>query len=824
MKISLNWLKDYVALDATVEEISRAITFLGFEVEQVLALGAPPLSLVVVGEVKVRAPHPNADRLSVCQVDIGDPAGLKTIVCGAQNYKVGDRVLVALPGAVLPGNFKIKQSKIRGQLSDGMMCSGKELGVGDDQSGLLILAPSTPLGTAANAVLPPGDTVFDLEITPNRPDCLCHLGIARELAAAFGQELKYPEVKGHDQVGMIGLAPAAHPNLAPLLESVRVDSAEDCPLYRAYGIAGVKIGPSPAWLQERLVSAGLRPVNNVVDVTNFVMLEYGQPLHAFDARKLDGRKIIVRRAADGEKIVTLDGKERTLSGRMLVIADAARPVVVAGIMGGENSGVAADTTDLVLECAVFKPTAVRWTARRLGLSSDSSYRFERGVDPHTAAEAAGRALDLIVATAGGHVVGPAFVVGGDIPWQREILLDSGFVRERLGFDVSDATMTEALESLELHVIRAEPTPGGTALTVSIPSWRGDLDRPIDLVEEILRIYGTEQIPPGLVLAPGLPGDDAPVVVFNRRATDYLVGHDFHECVNITLRASREMELWVSETAAQELALANPLVEGESHLRPTLVMGLLESLKLNRSRGVPVSRLAEIGRVFVESNGNNFECASVAFLVADALAPQWHRREPVDFYSVKHHCAALAKLAGIDLQASPLRPITGPYFGWQEGQAVEAGAIADGWTVRFGLLHLGMIRAIGIEGKVYAGSFSVLPAALPSGRVTRRYVDFSLFPPALRDLALVMDAATPAAAAEQELAAIARAAAGGAFALESLTVFDVYQGDRLPAGQKGIAFSLVFRAPDRTLTDDEVNPVLQKIQDALARTQRYTLRK
>ena len=352
---------------------------------------------------------------------------------------------------------------------------------------------------------------------------------------------------------------------------------------------------------------------------------------------------------------------------------------------------------------------MRWTARRLGLSSDSSYRFERGVDPHTAAEAAGRALDLIVATAGGHVVGPAFVVGGDIPWQREIVLSTDFVRERLGFDWSDAAMTEALESLELHVERTDPAPGGGAvLTVSIPSWRGDLDRPIDLVEEILRMSGTERIPPAPVLSPGLAVGDDPVVLFNRGATGYLVGHDFHECVNITLRAGREMGAWVSETAAQELALANPLADGESHLRPSLVMGLLDSLKLNRSRGVPVSRLAEIGRVFVESNGNNFECASVAFIVADDLTPRWHRREPVDFYWVKHHCTALAKLAGVDLLASPLRPITGPYFGWQEGQAVEAGNIAEGWAARFGLLHLGMIRSVGIEGKVFAASFSVLP--------------------------------------------------------------------------------------------------------------------
>ena len=325
MKISLNWLKDYVRLEASVDEICRAITFLGFEVEQVIRTGAPELKQVVVGEVLVRDKHPNADKLSVCQVDIGPAGGVKTIVCGAQNYTVGDRVPVALVGAVLPGNFAIKQSKIRGQLSDGMMCSARELGVAEDASGLLILTDRPAPGTPINAVLPPGDVVFDIEITPNRPDCLSHLGIARELAAWFKVELLYPQEKFHGDTGA--------QNRPDLLQSVRVDAPEDCPLYSAHIITGIKVGPSPAWMQQRLTAVGLRPINNIVDIGNYVMLEYGQPMHAFDAKKLGGSQIIVRRAADGEKIVTLDGKERALNSRMLVIADAGKPVVIAGIMG-----------------------------------------------------------------------------------------------------------------------------------------------------------------------------------------------------------------------------------------------------------------------------------------------------------------------------------------------------------------------------------------------------------------------------------------------------------------------------------------------------------
>jgi phenylalanyl-tRNA synthetase beta chain len=822
VKISLNWLKDYVALAAPAEDITRAITFLGFEVEQVIATGAPRLDQVVVGEVLARAKHPNADKLSVCQVDVGSAGGVKTIVCGAQNYQVGDRVPVALPGAVLPGNFAIRQSKIRGQLSDGMMCSAQELGLGEDSAGLLLLTDRPALGLPINAVLPAGDTVFDVEITPNRPDCLSHLGLARELAAWFGLDLKYPAIG----FGGVQAGPPA-PGEPSLLRRAAVEAPEDCPLYTAHLVAGVKIGPSPSWLQARLKAVGLRPVNNVVDVGNYVMLEYGQPLHAFDADQLDGPELVVRRAADGEKLVTLDGKERTLSSRMLVIADASRPVVIAGILGGEGSGIGAGTTNLVIEGAVFRAAGIRWTSRRLGLTSDSAHRFERGVDPHLTAEAVRRALDLIVATAGGRVIGPSFVVGGEAPWKREIRVTTGFIRERLGFDVPDEEMRAALEGLELAISHDEDAGSqGRSWTVAIPSWRDDLDRPIDLVEEVLRLHGTERIPPATLASPGLAAEDDPAVLFNRRALAYLVGHDFHECVNLTLRSSQEVATWVSQAAAVELALANPFVADQSHLRPTLIMGLLETIRLNQSRGVPVTRLAEVGRVFVERNGQNYECAAAAFVCAEDTERRWRRREPVDFYAVKHHVAALAAIAGADLAAAPLASAAaaGSYLGWQEGQAAAAGELEQGWTARFGLLNLAAVRSLGIAGKVYAGIVAVRPETLPAAGSRPRYADFSLFPAALRDLALVVDAETPAAEVEQRLAAIARSAAAPAVGVDQVALFDLYQGTGFPAGKKGLAFSLVFRASDRTLTDQEVNAVFQRVQDELLRTTAFQIRK
>lgn len=819
MKLSRTWLQSYLDLTGVSDdEICRAVTFLGFEVEQVIRTGAPALNQVFVGEVLTRNQHPNADRLSVCTVDVGPTHGVKTIVCGAQNYRVGDRVPVALVGAVLPGNFTIKQSKIRGESSDGMMCSAKELGVAEDADGLLILPGRPALGTPINDVLPPGDVVFDVEITPNRPDCLSHLGLARELSAWFRRPLRYPEIRF--------TSAAAGPARADLLASVRVDSPEDCPLYTATVITGVKIGPSPAWLQQRLTAIGLRPINNVVDVGNYVMLEYGQPVHAFDARKLGGAAIVVRRATEGETIGTLDGKDRTLGASMLVIADAQKPVVIAGIMGGENSGVSADTTDLVLEVACFRRQSVRATSRRLGLASDSSYRYERGVDPHSLEEAMQRCLDLILETAGGTVAGPTHRVGSEVPWEREITLTPAFVTEKLGFEIPAADMKASLEALELTVVREEPTADrGPAWTVAVPSWRDDLDRPIDLVEEILRLYGTERIPAAVVSAPGLVGDDDPIVRFNRRVGEVLTGQRFQECVNYTLRSARELAAWASPDALAELALANPFVEDQSHLRPTLVTGLLESLRLNQARGVDATRLFETGRVFLRRNGQPCECVAVGFVQTENDNTRaWLKREPADFYSVKRQVESIATAAGIDLGRQPLAAVTGPGFGWQAGHAASAGDIAHGWTATFGLLDLATVQALGLEGKVYAGFFAILPEKLTGTAGHRRYQPFSLFPAALRDLALVVDGATPAAEVQKTVTKLARAAVGTTFALEQVTIFDVYQGKGLPEGTRSLAFSLVFRSTERTLTDDEVNGVFNRIQDEIAKTTSYQIRK
>jgi phenylalanyl-tRNA synthetase beta chain len=789
------------------DDISRAITFLGFEVEQVLRTGAPAFNNVVVGHILTCDKHPNADKLSVCTVDVGSAhGGVRTIVCGAPNCDVGNRVPVALPGAVLPGDFVIKEAKVRGQPSSGMMCSAKELTLAEDSQGLLLLSGTPEVGAPINSVLPAGDVVFDIEITPNRPDALSHLGVARELAAWFKKELRYPEVS------FTPAAISADPRV-DLLKSVRVDAPLDCPLYTATVITGVKVGPSPDWLQRRLTAVGLRPINNIVDIGNYVMLEYGQPVHAFDARKLAGAEIVVRHAAEGEKITTLDNKERTLAAGMLVIADAQHPVVIAGIMGSAGSGVSADTTDLVLEVAFFKRQFVRITSKRLGLASDSSYRYERGVDVHSLDEAAHRFIDLVLAHAGGAVAGPIHRVGATAPWEREITVTPAYINEKLGFEIPAEEMRAALESLELVVTDETPTEKrGPAWTFSIPSWRDDLDRPIDLVEEVVRLYGTEKIPSSVIQSPGLVGNDDPIVLFNRNVAAALVGQGFNECVNYTLRPAKEVASWATPAQTAALALANPFVEDQSHLRSTLVGGLLESLKLNQSRGVSVSRLFETGRVFLERNGQLSECVAAAFVIAEETGERsWRPREAADFYTAKRQAAIIAACAGIELDRQPTALVAAPALGWQTGHAATAGNIQHGWTATFGLVDLAHLKALGITGKVYAGFFAIVSEKVTAETERRSYKPFSLQPAALRDLAVVVPATTSASEVQKAIAKHARAAAGAAFALESVEVFDVYTGKGVPAGQQSLAYALTFRAPDRTLTDDEVNVAFTKVQ-------------
>jgi phenylalanyl-tRNA synthetase beta chain len=800
-------LKNYVSPSASVEELTHALTFLGFEVEGVRRTGMAPAAHLVVGEILSRAKHPNADKLSVCMVRVAPGEAPRQIVCGAPNCDAGHVVPVALPGCVLGAGFEIKQSKIRGVESNGMMCSARELGLGEEHQGLLVLPAGTPLGFPVHQVLGEGDVVFDLEITPNRPDALSHVGIARELAAWFKLPLAHPPIRftGPDEA----LAAAG----APLLGAVEVPASTACPLYTAHLVQGVKIGPSPAWLRRALEAAGLRPINNVVDVTNFVLLELGQPLHAFDAKKIRGAKLVVRHAVEGEKIATLDGKERVLRASDLVIADAERALVVAGVMGGADAEVDDSTTDLVLESAFFQPSGIRRTSKHLALSSDSSYRFERGVDPRGVMAAARRAIDLILETAGGRAVGPVWRVGSEPEAETEIVLEPDFVRERCGFDIPDAEQRGVLERLELRVVRDETDEGGRLRwTVAVPSWRGDLERPIDLVEEVLRVHGTERIPATRPMVRAVVSADDPVAVFVRDAAAVAMGRGFAEAVGTTTRPAKEVAAGVAEGTADAYRLANPLAEDQSHVRRSLVPGLLEVLRFNQARQNFEGAFFETGRVFREQAGAVHELVSVAFVLGQPEAARsWKRREAPDFHTAKRLVCAIAETAGLVLRDEQFKLVEPDSRGWQQGHAATAGDFRDGWQVWAGLAGLAQTRALGIDGPVLAGVVEITPERLRQPRGEVRYRPVSSYPAATRDIALVCGETVPAAQVQLALVKAARKALANAFALERADVFDVYRGAGLPEGKKSVAFSLVFRAADRTLADDEVAKVFAATQ-------------
>lgn len=816
MKLSLQWLQRYVDLsDKSTEELEDALTLIGFEVESIETYGLPPLENVQVGQVLSFVKHPNADKLRLCQVQTAPDEEPRAIVCGASNFKEGDRVMVAIPGAKLPtadgGSFKIKKSKIRGEVSLGMMCSASELGLAESSEGIMILDETHAIGTPVNEVFKDSDTVFDIEVTPNRPDCLSHLGMARELAAYFNRSLTQPEAKAY-----------ASAEGDQLISSVEVQS-ETCPLYYAYSVRGVTIAPSPDWLKKALESVGLRPINNVVDITNYILLETGQPLHAFDAAKIRGGKIVVRQACEGEKITTLDDKERTLTDRMAVIADAQRPLVIAGVMGSVDAEVDDSTVDIVLEAAYFAPSDIRWTSRRLALSTDSSYRFERGVDPHRTAYAAQRCLDMILEIAGGSVSGKPIQVGALPEKPAAIAVKPSFFTEYCGFGPEESAVKKVLERLWLEVSEV-----AGQWEVSPPSHRRDLERPVDLVEEFLRIYGTDKIPESPVSAVGMHRADAPLAVFNSAVADLLRAQGFCECVHYSLREENEVKQWFGDDLAQALKLTNPLQSDQSHLRPSLLPGLIDALKHNLSHGNDPRALFEAGRVFrkqADDGGSLWELASVAFvMIADPQTRQWKKREASDLFTAKTLAKDILETAGVRA-VEPIFEKLSQKAIWQEQHAAGTGCITqEGYAIEVGTLSLTMLKAWDIDAPVIAGEILFAPAFFEEARKRPKFKAYSSLPASTRDLALLVDKWEPAEMVRGDLEGLARKSTDGAFSVEAVSIFDLYEGKGLPEGKKSLALSIKFRADDRTLTEKEVNTAFDKIQQAIVDENRYAIRK
>lgn len=801
MKVSLKWLNNYVDLsDVSAEAIAEALPMLGLEVESVETTGLKPLEHVVVGEILSREQHPNADKLGVCMVKIAPDKEPIQIVCGAKNYKVGDRVPVALEGAKLPapdgGIFEIKISQLRGITSNGMMCSARELGLGCDHSGLLILEMRPEVGTPINDVFTDSDTVFEIELTANRGDCLSHIGVARELAAKFGKKLKKPELKYVPEY-------ADKPD-GTLLDSVE-SHTKNCPLYTAVSIKGVKIAPSPEWLRRDLEAVGLRSINNVVDVTNFVLMEYGQPLHSFDASKIRGRKIVVRQAADGEEIQTLDEKKYKLTPEATLICDGEGATALAGVMGGLDSEVSDSTADVVIESAYFNPGNVRATSRKYGINTDSSYRFARDVDPQSTLDASRRAVDLILETAGGTVCGATCKIGEAPRGDRTVEIDMPYIVDRLGFEVSQADVVGVFESLGFSV-----EENGNAMKVNVPSFRSEVDRPVDLVEEFVRIYGTDKIPETEMTAVAHLRDDDPLFKYNRAVSDFLASRGMNECQNYSLKDSAKLAKVHANVDA--LKLANPLTSDQDCLRPSLVDGLLDVVRLNISNGNDFFGFFENGKIFrADPKGEICELASTAFVIApDPAKRLWKKREAPDFFTAKEFASDILGILGVDASRLNFAETGEPL--WQNGFAAACGSEKrEGFVIRFGAISAAHLRERGIERVVYAGEIMFKPDVAARKKSAEKFKAFSLFPAAPRDIAVIAKESESAESVASEIKKVAKQKLKGAdFDIESIELFDSYSGKGVDEGCKSLAFALSFRSQDRTLPTEDVNKVFDAI--------------
>jgi len=799
MKVTLNWLKQYVDFNWSPEELTERLTMLGLEVEGVQKISGA-FDGIVVAQVVTREKHPNADKLSLCRVN--DGAGERQIVCGAQNFKAGDKVPLILPGASLPPKpgekepFTIKVGKIRGVESHGMLCSPQELGLPDAVDGLLILREDAKVGQPFSEYLgrSGGDVVFDLEVTPNRPDFNSVIGIAREIAALTGNELKLPVIQ------------FLNTESEPIggLVSVRNEEPELCPRYTARIVRQVKVGPSPDWLRSTLEKVGLRSINNVVDITNYVMLESGQPLHAFDYHLLKGDgsnppTIVIRRAAEGEKFITLDGKERTLTRETLLIADETRAVALAGVMGGKNSEINDRTVDVLIESAYFKPQNIRATSKKLELRTDSSYRFERGGDVGICDWASRRTAQLICDLAGGQVLGHALDDFPAPPAPRQIHLHFSKTKDLLGIAIPHAEQVSFLASLGLTIV--EQTPG--LCTFKIPTWRVDLKREVDLIEEIGRLYGVEKIPS--TPPRGALGANAFDAVYDQisEVRRILTGLGLNETQGQTLVANAECRVPKDSI----VALANPLSSDMDVLRPSLLPGLLTILRYNLSRKNDDVALFEIGRVFTNVNGQVKEERRVAMAITGRRAlPFWSGAER----EAKFDGSDLKGFAEDLLEQFGLRGIVFGKRAESTDLFLESAAVTLGGKLplgELGQLLPALARKYDLRDAVFLAEFN-LDLLIARRNAAKSFKALPQFPSSRRDVAMLVPEATTH---EAVLQAVKQAKAAN---LEAVELFDVFRGQGVPEGRKSLAYAFTYRSADKTLTDGEVNGAHEKVLSQL----------
>jgi phenylalanyl-tRNA synthetase beta chain len=789
MKVSLNWLRDYVDIAMDVKDLAHLLTMAGLEVEGIHSFGEGFEKIVVAEIVSIRR-HPNADRLVLAEARIGQETF--SVVCGASNIREGQHVPLARVGARLPNGLEIKRSKIRGEASEGMLCSEMELGLGQDASGIMILPSSASVGTNLGEALAIKDTVLDMSITPNRPDCLCIMGIAREIAALTHQKMRYPQVSVSHEGEEIARK-----------TSVTIVDPDLCPRYVARMIEGVTIGPSPPWMKNRLERVGVRSINNVVDVTNYVMMECGQPLHAFDFVLLEEGRIVVRRAKEGEEFVTLDGVKRPLDPEMLMICDGVKPVAIAGVMGGLNSEIREDTRTVLLESAYFSPAGNRRTAMKLGLETEAAYRFGRGVDYGGTLKAAGRAAQMIEElTKGKRVAGAVDAYPRPIE-AKPIRMSVRKANDILGTEIPAEQMKAHLEALELKV----KGDAGDLLAVTPPSFRGDLEREIDLVEEIARMEGYEKIP--TTLPKGAPAvsssEQGGVLSLERKVMEVLTHYGYFEVITYSFTSPASLDLIhlpPDDPRRKTLQILNPLSEDFSILRTSLIPGLLETARYNISRKNSNLKIFELKRVFHPQDGRlpNESKVLAALAAGFDKDPDWTSApRPVDFYEIKGCVEDLLdtlQVRGVSFQRVEDIPYLHP------GKAMKVWVCEEPLGV-LGEVHPQVLDHYEIHGmaSLFEINFGLL---ITRAGEERRFRALPKFPAIYRDLSLVVDRTVEAGKVVEAIRGLHQPY------IEEVSVFDVYMGIPIPKGRKGISYRIRYQAGDRTLTDEEVNEYHGKV--------------
>ena len=788
MKLPLKWLKDYTDIDASPREYAHALTMSGSKVEGLEVLGSG-IDRVVVGKILTVEKHPDADRLQVCQVDVG--SGTIQIVTGATNIKVNDLVPVALDGSSLPGGIRIKKGKLRGVESAGMMCSIAELGLTKDdypnaaEDGIFILEGDPVPGTDIKEYLGMNDTVVEFEITSNRPDCFSIIGLARESAATFGTSFRIPEVTVKELGGPIDGK-----------VSVEIKAPDLCARYAARIVENVKIGPSPRWMQQRLRASGVRPINNIVDITNYVMLEYGQPMHAFDLKNLKGRRIIVRRAENGEIMRTLDGQDRKLDESMLVIADAERPVAVAGVMGGENSEITDDTTTILFESANFDGISVRLTAKKLGMRTESSSRFEKGLDPENVINALNRAAQLVEEFGAGTVCRGIIDCYPEKYQKRTIPFNPKFINGLLGTDISAETMIGIFRRLEIKVDEASGT-------VIPPTFRPDLENEADLAEEVARFFDYNNIKPTL-----LEGRAATIGGKTRKQkimdiiSRTMLSCGLSETYTYSFTSPKVfdmMNLPGDSPLRKAVVISNPLGEDYSIMRTTTIPDMLRVLATNYNRRVEEARLFEMSYVYIPKSLPVTELPDEKPVLTIGMYG-----EDIDFYDLSGIIEELMEALGInEYELEPVKD--DPTF--HPGRTARLIVKGEDAGV-LGEIHPAVAENFEAAERNYIAFIQMEPLVRYAS-TEREYKPLPKFPAVTRDIAVIVDDGIPVRSIEK----IIIGKAGRIF--EEAKLFDVYRGKQVPEGKKSVAYSITFRAHDRTLTDEEVNRAMEKITKALS---------